>query len=317
MYIGNKIKILRKYYDYYQKKLADKIGVDKNTISRWEKGKRQPSPKHRQKLAKLFGIHEGDLISDNAIIKGDTFAERLKIARKTKGITREQFSKDLNIRIDTLREAEGDTIHTSYFSQAILFKICDYLNVDFKDLLGDDFEAWAGSGGPVGDPVNLLPIVSDIPAFNLKMKYSPKDVFNHKYDFVILNNYRSETHFCLNIKNDILDKQNIYEGDLAVTEKNSMDRESNHVWLLNIPADNGRVYFTLKEIIFIEKGRCVVNPLNGPQSAREEKADITEIDLTRSFTADIIDSKGILTGKTNKGIMFKFAGKVVNLVRNL
>lgn len=52
----NKIKDLRKEKGLTQQELADKIGVTKLTILRWEKGDRVPKSDKAQKLADYFGV---------------------------------------------------------------------------------------------------------------------------------------------------------------------------------------------------------------------------------------------------------------------
>ena len=61
MYIAQKIKQLRKSKNLLQKELAAKIGVTAEAISFWESGIRMPRPKQLKKLAKFFGVTEGEL----------------------------------------------------------------------------------------------------------------------------------------------------------------------------------------------------------------------------------------------------------------
>jgi transcriptional regulator with XRE-family HTH domain len=51
-----------------QRELANKIGVDPITISRWERGETVPSDLHRALLARVCGVHP------NWIINGDEVA---------------------------------------------------------------------------------------------------------------------------------------------------------------------------------------------------------------------------------------------------
>lgn len=59
-YIGDKIKSLRQSFDngggLSQEALADKVGVAKNTISRWETATYKPSIDDLEKLARFFGV---------------------------------------------------------------------------------------------------------------------------------------------------------------------------------------------------------------------------------------------------------------------
>ena len=47
-----------------QKQLAEKLGVDPITISRWERGATSPSDIHRVLLARLGGGHPNDFLDD-------------------------------------------------------------------------------------------------------------------------------------------------------------------------------------------------------------------------------------------------------------
>jgi tetratricopeptide (TPR) repeat protein/transcriptional regulator with XRE-family HTH domain len=44
-----------------QAQLADLLGTDANTVSRWERGLQQPSPFYRERLCKLFALSDADL----------------------------------------------------------------------------------------------------------------------------------------------------------------------------------------------------------------------------------------------------------------
>lgn len=46
-----------------QRQLADKLGVDPISVSRWERGT-PPSDLNRVMLARVFGVHPNDLLDD-------------------------------------------------------------------------------------------------------------------------------------------------------------------------------------------------------------------------------------------------------------
>lgn len=50
---GDGIKELRKQLNLTQQELADKIGVDRVTVARWETGKKKPSNLAKRQLARL------------------------------------------------------------------------------------------------------------------------------------------------------------------------------------------------------------------------------------------------------------------------
>lgn len=67
MNIGEKILELRKSINLSQEELADKIGVTRQTISKWELGDTCPDLKQANKLAKVFNISL-DKLTNNIIL---------------------------------------------------------------------------------------------------------------------------------------------------------------------------------------------------------------------------------------------------------
>ena len=52
-FTAQEIKDLRKKHGMTQQELADKIGVDRVTVARWETGQKRPSQLARRQLARL------------------------------------------------------------------------------------------------------------------------------------------------------------------------------------------------------------------------------------------------------------------------
>lgn len=65
MVIGNKITQLRKKYNYTQEKLAEKIGVTRQTLSNWESNITSPNLEQASELCKELKIDIKDLIDNN------------------------------------------------------------------------------------------------------------------------------------------------------------------------------------------------------------------------------------------------------------
>ena len=59
------LKQVREERGWSQKDVAEKVGTDAKTVSRWERGVASPSPYFRQRLAELFkkSLRELDLLS--------------------------------------------------------------------------------------------------------------------------------------------------------------------------------------------------------------------------------------------------------------
>lgn len=64
MEIGKKILELRKKNNLSQENLAEKIGVARQTISKWELGETNPDLKQTKKLANIFNISLDELVNN-------------------------------------------------------------------------------------------------------------------------------------------------------------------------------------------------------------------------------------------------------------
>lgn len=56
MELGNKLQLLRKQRGYSQEQLADKLGIARQTISKWENGQAAPELDNLISLSNLYGI---------------------------------------------------------------------------------------------------------------------------------------------------------------------------------------------------------------------------------------------------------------------
>lgn len=65
MEIGNKIQELRKKNSMSQEELAEKIGVARQTISKWELGETSPDLKQAKELSKIFKISLDELTNND------------------------------------------------------------------------------------------------------------------------------------------------------------------------------------------------------------------------------------------------------------
>lgn len=76
MEIGNKILSLRKENNITQEELASKLGVARQTISKWELGETAPDIKQAKVLAQLFNISLDKLVDNN--IKEENNNQKLR-----------------------------------------------------------------------------------------------------------------------------------------------------------------------------------------------------------------------------------------------
>ena len=69
MTVGEKIKTLRKSMGLTQTELGQRVGVQKNAVSKWECGRVEDIPTSTIKaLANLFGVSASYLIDDDTVI---------------------------------------------------------------------------------------------------------------------------------------------------------------------------------------------------------------------------------------------------------
>lgn len=80
MEIGNKILELRKKNNLSQEELAEKVGVARQTISKWELGETAPDIKQAKQLASIFNVSVDELVdanSESIIMKKVSNTEKL------------------------------------------------------------------------------------------------------------------------------------------------------------------------------------------------------------------------------------------------
>ena len=83
MEIGKKIMYLRKKNSFSQEELAEKVGVARQTISKWELGETSPDLKQARELSKIFNVSLDEL-TDNDI--KDVLVEKTSNTEKLAGI---------------------------------------------------------------------------------------------------------------------------------------------------------------------------------------------------------------------------------------
>lgn len=60
----NKLKIFRKQYNFTQEEIAEKLGVSRQAVAKWERGETQPDVESCIKLADLYGVSLDMLLRD-------------------------------------------------------------------------------------------------------------------------------------------------------------------------------------------------------------------------------------------------------------
>lgn len=67
MNLGKGIQELRKKYNLSQEELADKVGVARQTISKWELNETSPDLKQSKQLSKIFDVSLDGLVDNKEI----------------------------------------------------------------------------------------------------------------------------------------------------------------------------------------------------------------------------------------------------------
>ena len=81
MEIGSKILELRKQKNITQEELADKVGVSRQTISKWELGETSPDLKEAKELSKIFNVSIDELAdNDNKELLASKVSNTEKLA---------------------------------------------------------------------------------------------------------------------------------------------------------------------------------------------------------------------------------------------
>ena len=83
MEIGNKILELRKKNNITQEELAEKVGVSRQTISKWELGETTPDLKQAKELSKIFNVSLDEL-TDNDL--KEIITEKVSNTEKLAGL---------------------------------------------------------------------------------------------------------------------------------------------------------------------------------------------------------------------------------------
>ena len=79
MNFGDNLRNLRKSKKISQETLAEKVGVSRQSVSKWETSEAYPEMNNILELCKIFHCHINDLVNDN-IIDIDSLDEKVKMS---------------------------------------------------------------------------------------------------------------------------------------------------------------------------------------------------------------------------------------------
>lgn len=140
MTIGDKIIELRKKYNYTQERLANLVGVSRQTLSNWEGNITSPDLKQAQVIAKLFKVSLDDLVDNNTEVECiDNQSILSKLVGKT--ITVDTDTDDYRLDFMTpckVLEVDHEFLKIEFKSgKKIITKLID-LNLIFSITLADE-----------------------------------------------------------------------------------------------------------------------------------------------------------------------------------
>ena len=94
--LGEHIKKRRVDLGLLQREVAQQLGVDKWTVLNWERGKTGPDVRYYPAIITFLGY--------NPLPQGETFPERLKAARQTRGLSWKRLAQELGVWESTVRD---------------------------------------------------------------------------------------------------------------------------------------------------------------------------------------------------------------------
>lgn len=91
MSLGERLKQLRKKKKLIQKDIAEMLGIDNTTVSKWESDTYEPDIDNLNKLAEIYGVSVDYLIgnkkSDGAVAEGESeFLKRVREIAAERGM---------------------------------------------------------------------------------------------------------------------------------------------------------------------------------------------------------------------------------------
>ena len=127
MSMGQQIKAMRRFRGMTQANLADKLGVEYQTVQAWERGTRNPKFETLQKIAEALETPIGTFLP--AMGMGDSFGNRIKTTRNSQKMTQAELAQRLDVKPQTVSQYERGVINPK---TSTIKRFAEALNVNAR-----------------------------------------------------------------------------------------------------------------------------------------------------------------------------------------
>ena len=117
--MGEHIKKRRIDLGLRQVDVAGQLGVDKASMVNWERGKTKPAVRYYPAIIRFLGYSP-------LPPAGDSFQERLKAARRERGLSWKRLARELGVWETTVRDWENGTHHPT---KPLYDRLCRFLEL--------------------------------------------------------------------------------------------------------------------------------------------------------------------------------------------
>ena len=156
MKFGDNLKNLRRLKDISQEKLAEKVGVSRQSVSKWETGETYPEMSNILALCKIFHCSINDLVNDS-IVDIDSLDDEIKMNVVKFKEEKQKKVKGLSKAIAVISKIGRIALYIAIPFIVILMMLTPMLvnKVDYKDnkIIFDKYDEYAVEFKEVDDKV--------------------------------------------------------------------------------------------------------------------------------------------------------------------
>lgn len=135
MTLGERLKQLRKDAGLTQEQLAQKAGLKKQNISRYENSHIEPNIRTAKRIADALGVTIEDIASEiEPFYSCSLFKEKLKQYRETAGFHSQlSFANSFGVPLHAVQDWESGVREPTYDT---LVRLCDFFKITADQMLG-------------------------------------------------------------------------------------------------------------------------------------------------------------------------------------